>query len=320
MRKILGCLVLMSAALAAEEHAGTYNENDIERGARIYFGNCVNCHGPNGDSVPQVNLRSNRFRHASTDEDLVRIITGGIPGTGMPANTLEVPDQTAVVAFLRTMDERLGDASSAGDPKRGRIIFEGKGGCLNCHRVDGVGSRTAPDLSDIGVVRTAPMFVRKLEDPSAFVLPLNRSVRAVTRDGRVITGRRLNEDTWSVQVLDSHEDLIGLLKADLKEYAVLEGSPMPSYRGTLSAAEIGDVAGYLLSLKGLSPAGTAARATAPAGAGSASASAHTAPVTYERLLHARAEPQNWLTYSGSYDSRRFSPLSQITAPTSGRSN
>jgi alcohol dehydrogenase (cytochrome c) len=39
--------------------------------------------------------------------------------------------------------------------------------------------------------------------------------------------------------------------------------------------------------------------------------AQTAPVTYERLLRAQAEPQNWLTYSGSYDSLRFSPLSQI---------
>src|ERR1700690_202337 len=36
-----------------------------------------------------------------------------------------------------------------------------------------------------------------------------------------------------------------------------------------------------------------------------------APVTFERLLHANAEPQNWLTYSGNYDSRRYSTLSQI---------
>ena len=41
------------------------------------------------------------------------------------------------------------------------------------------------------------------------------------------------------------------MKADLKEYAVLEQSTMPSYRGRLSDSEIGDVAGYLLSLKGL---------------------------------------------------------------------
>src|SRR5690348_6420465 len=36
-----------------------------------------------------------------------------------------------------------------------------------------------------------------------------------------------------------------------------------------------------------------------------------AQVTYERLLHADKEPQNWLTYSGSYAGIRFSPLHQI---------
>lgn len=244
-------LLAATVGFAAEEHVGTYNENDIERGARIYYGNCVNCHGANGDAIPQVNLRSNRFRHATTDDDLVRIIGGGIAGTGMPANTLEPPDQTAIVAFLRTMDERLGDASAAGDAARGKVIFEGKGGCLACHRVNGMGSHIAPDLSDIGVVRTAHTLIQKMQDPSSLVQPVNRSVRAVTQDGRIITGRRLNEDTWSVQLIDSHEDLVGLMKAELKDYEVLKNSPMPSYRATLSEAEIGDVAGYLLSLKGL---------------------------------------------------------------------
>src|SRR5208282_4167807 len=39
--------------------------------------------------------------------------------------------------------------------------------------------------------------------------------------------------------------------------------------------------------------------------------AQSAPVSYERLLHASAEPQNWLTYSGGYHSQRYSTLSQI---------
>ena len=39
--------------------------------------------------------------------------------------------------------------------------------------------------------------------------------------------------------------------------------------------------------------------------------AQSAPVTYDRLLHAEAEPQNWLTYSGNYNSRRYSTLAQI---------
>jgi putative heme-binding domain-containing protein len=246
------CLALLWAlgpAYAAEEHAGTYSEDSITRGARIYYGTCVTCHGENGDSIPQVSLRSNRFRHAVTDDELTKVITGGIPGTGMPANTLEVPDQGAIVAFIRNMDARLGEAASVGDPQRGKLVFEGKGGCLACHRVNGVGSRTAPDLSDIGLSRNAKFLLQKLADPQALVMPVNRTVHAVTRDGRVITGRRLNEDTWSVQLIDSQENLVGLMKSDLKEYTLLRQSPMPAYKGALSDAEIADVAGYLLSLK-----------------------------------------------------------------------
>jgi alcohol dehydrogenase (cytochrome c) len=38
-----------------------------------------------------------------------------------------------------------------------------------------------------------------------------------------------------------------------------------------------------------------------------------AQVTFERLVHAANEPQNWLMYSGDYTGRRFSPLNQINA-------
>jgi alcohol dehydrogenase (cytochrome c) len=34
-------------------------------------------------------------------------------------------------------------------------------------------------------------------------------------------------------------------------------------------------------------------------------------VTYERILDARSEPQNWLTYYGAYDGQRYSALDQI---------
>jgi putative heme-binding domain-containing protein len=254
MRKILCCLALLlplSALHAAAEHVGTYAEDDIERGAHVFYSTCVTCHGENGDSIPQVNLRSNTFRRAVTDDELIGVITGGIPGTGMPANTLDLADQNGIVAFLRNMDARLGEAASVGDAQRGKALFEGKGGCLACHRVNGLGSRTAPDLSDIGLRRNAKFLLQKLQEPGTLILPINRNVRAVTRDGRVITGRRLNEDTWSVQLIDSHEDLIGLMKADLKEYTVLKTTTMPAYKGVLSDAEIGDVAGYLLTLKAL---------------------------------------------------------------------
>ena len=88
----------------------------------------------------------------------------------------------------------------------------------------------APDLSDIGATRSAGSLLRSLTDPASQMMPINRPVRAVTRDGKVINGRRLNEDTYTVQLLDDQERLVSLVKADLREYTILTASPMPSYR------------------------------------------------------------------------------------------
>jgi mono/diheme cytochrome c family protein len=82
------------------------------------------------------------------------------------------------------------------------------------------------------------------------MLPINRSIRAVTRAGKVITGRRLNEDTYSVQIIDGEERLLSLLKSDLKEYTVLKTSTMPSFKNTLTTMELDDVVTYLRTLKG----------------------------------------------------------------------
>ena len=82
------------------------------------------------------------------------------------------------------------------------------------------------------------------------LMPINRPVRVVTKDGTIINGRRLNEDTYGLQIIDDHERLHSLVKADLREYTISRTSPMPSYKGTLSSEEIADMLAYLLSLKG----------------------------------------------------------------------
>ena len=43
-----------------------------------------------------------------------------------------------------------------------------------------------------------------------------------------------------------------------------------------------------------------------------------AQAPYQRIVNADKEPQNWLTYSGTYDEQRFSPLTQITSANVGR--
>jgi cytochrome c oxidase cbb3-type subunit III len=230
-------------------HDVQYPDADIAYGLSVYNAKCVVCHGPQGDGAGGVNLRSGKFRNATTDRELAQFIRAGSPA-GMPPMVLDNSEMTGIVAYLRNMNSVDSRTVQTGDAARGRAVFDGKGNCASCHRVGRLGSRVGPNLSDIGSIRSPASLQRSLVDPSSQMMPINRPVRAVKKDGTVITGRRLNEDTYSVQIMDDRERLQSVLKSDLREFTIIKTSPMPSFAQTLSAEERADVIAYLLSLKG----------------------------------------------------------------------
>jgi cytochrome c oxidase cbb3-type subunit 3 len=245
-------LVLLLAAVEparGQGIRGDYGAADVAYGLRLYTTHCTQCHGATGDQVGTVDLRSGKFKNASSDQQLMNLVTSGIPARGMPAFKFDSAELTGIVAYLRNMNF---DAASVpvGNADRGRAVFDGKGGCRTCHQVDGRGAGLAPDLGDIGATRTAAALQAVILDPSAAMLPINRPIRAVTKDGRTINGRRLNEDTFTVQLMDDRGALVSLVKDDLREYRVLTQSPMPAYSGKLTSAEVADLVAYLLTLKG----------------------------------------------------------------------
>jgi putative heme-binding domain-containing protein len=247
---LLPLLLIAWTTLPAQAQDHTYSSADIEAGVRLYGAQCALCHGPNGDLVNGVDLRRGRFRRAVTDEDLAKVMASGAPG-GMPAFSFSAAETTALIALIRAGFDPTGTAVKVGNIERGRTVFAGKGACATCHRVHGVGPRAAPDLSDIGALRTPAALQRSLLEPSRAMLPINRPVRIDTVDGQTIRGRRLNEDTYSVQLIDESERLVSLLKRDIKAMELAKTSPMPSVEKTLSAEEVADLVAYLLSLRGL---------------------------------------------------------------------
>jgi len=222
---------------------------DVEEGGRAFRNTCANCHGPDGNEIPGIDLGRGQFRRPMTDADLVRIIRTGIPNTPMPATNMTEEQASRIVAYLRSLAATKRTAAVGGDVTRGKSIYESKGNCASCHRVNGVGSRLGPDLSKIGQLRRAIDLEQSLIDPAAEVLPTNRFYKVVTKNGTTITGRLLNIDTFTVQMMDSKEELRTFVKADLKEQAFAP-TPMPSYKSTLSPQELADVVSYLASLKG----------------------------------------------------------------------
>jgi cytochrome c oxidase cbb3-type subunit III len=244
--------LLVAAALFAQH---SYSPADIEDGGRLYRANCATCHGPDGNALPNADLSLGKFRRAPTgsEDELVKIMEKGIPGTAMPANeSLNDFQAATVVAYLRSVADNPALRSAlAGDPAHGKELFDNKAGCLSCHRVKTSGSRLGPDLTGIGANRRTAELERSLVDPNAQAAPQNRFVRVVAKDGTTVTGRLLNIDTFTIQMLDSNEELRSFTRSDLREATVLGKSTMPSFKDKLSPQELADVVSYLASLKGM---------------------------------------------------------------------
>ena len=236
---------------AVPDHPGQYDPADVAAGAVLYGRLCINCHGVSGTGVGGIDLHRGVLPRARTDDALQNVISTGFPQAGMPAFRLQADELRALVAYVRTgADTGAGATVPLGDAGRGRDVFRAKGKCLTCHRVGEEGAFAAPDLSDIGRTRTPAMIQRSLLDPTMFMRPINRPVRAELADGRVITGRRLNEDTYTVQLMTDDGRLVSLVKAELKQWAVGTTSTMPSYKDLLTPPDLADLIAYLVTLKG----------------------------------------------------------------------
>lgn len=235
------------AAAQVQDHQ--YAAADIQTGARLYAAQCALCHGAAGDGIAGVNLQRQQFRRASTDDDIRNTIATGVAGTGMPAFKMQAAELDGLVAFIRSGFDPSGTPFKVGIAASGRAVYD-KGGCAACHRIDGKGARTAPDLSDIGSLRQPAAIQRSLLEPTQAMLPMNRPLRLVLRDGRTLNGRRINEDTATVQLIDSQERLVSVAKSDIRTYELGTTSGMPSFAGKLTDTEIADLLAYLISLKG----------------------------------------------------------------------
>jgi putative heme-binding domain-containing protein len=216
---------------------------DIALGQKLYQGRCAGCHGPEGDGGKGTNLATPVLARAQTDASLYRIIRFGIPDSEMPSHNMTPREIWQIAAFVRTLGARGSDLAG-GDHARGEALVRGKGACLSCHVLNGQGGHSGPPLTGIAT-RRSPSYLRtKLADPTRD-LGNFRQVRLVTREGKAITGIRMNEDTWSIQLRDGNGSLHSFWKDRLKDLTVEARTLMPSYKTTLSEQELNDIVAYL---------------------------------------------------------------------------
>ena len=235
------------AAQRAKTNPHTSPE-DVAAGGRIYRSHCVECHGRDGTGGRGPDITRGDLRYGNSDAALADTISTGIPGTSMPLFFFNGKQLWQIVAFVQSL--RREEPRPPGDSTAGAALFRGKGSCVNCHMVDGQGGRQGPDLTTVGARRSLPHLRSAILEPNQWVSPRDWKIQAKTKSGAPVAGVRLNEDTHSLQLLDSNDKLLSLVKKDLASYQVVKESAMPSYAGQLSQGELDDLVAYLYTLRG----------------------------------------------------------------------
>jgi cytochrome c oxidase cbb3-type subunit III len=222
---------------------------DATAGKHLFERHCVVCHGIEGKGGRGPGLNRVQLAHAPDDAALKSVISDGI-SPDMPAGWFLTDEDVAdLAAYVRSLS-KIPSEPLPGDAVRGARVYA-NGGCSKCHIVAGAGFGYGPELSNIGIRRSAPYIRKVIAKPSANMPEGFLLVEAVTPAGDKIEGIRVNEDTFSIQIKDATGQFHSLRKQDLKGLQKLRGeTPMPSYEGVFNASGLDDLVAYLASLGG----------------------------------------------------------------------
>jgi putative heme-binding domain-containing protein len=260
---------LLASSVRAEEVRNPFSGDAkaAKAGEFEFRINCAFCHGlgaRGGGRGPDL-TRAHK-RHGDSDADMFQNISQGIPGTVMPANGTNgqgvgmTDDEIwQIIAYLRSVQVRS-PAKPVGSAAHGKELFYGDANCSSCHMVAGKGGRVGPDLTAVGSARTVESLVESVRSPSqrlAWGLTEStkefaqeyETVTVVTPEGQEVKGVTLNEDQFSLQMMDTAERIHLFEKDKLRSIQKSRKSIMPSYDPTiLSDHDLDDIVAYLLSV------------------------------------------------------------------------
>jgi cytochrome c oxidase cbb3-type subunit III len=263
-----GLLLGATAADAADDRNPFANDPSAAKAGEYEFRiNCALCHGlgaHGGGRGPD--LTRMQKKHVHSDAEMFQVINGGIPGTVMPANGTNgqgvgMTDQEIwqIITYIRSVEVKA-PAKPTGIAAHGKELFYGDANCSLCHMVEGKGGRVGPELTGAGGSRTRESIIDSVRNPSRRLawglteatkeFPQEyETVSVVTADGKEIKGVALNEDSFSVQMIDSNEHIYLLEKDRLRSFKKSRESLMPKYDpDVLSDKDLDDIVAYLISV------------------------------------------------------------------------
>lgn len=264
----LGCVVSASLlCLAQDQNPVAHDPNAAKAGEYEFRINCALCHGlgaRGGGRGPD--LTRPQKKHTHNDAEMFQVISNGIPGTAMPANGtngqgvgMTDTEIWQIITYIRSQEVRA-SSSASGDAAHGEKLFLGDGNCSMCHMVNGKGGRLGPDLTGVGGSRTREALIESIRNPSRRLawglteatkeFPQEyETVSAVTADGKEIRGVAMNEDSFTVQIMDQGEHIHLLEKDKLRSLQKSRESMMPKYGpDVMSDKEVDDIISFLASM------------------------------------------------------------------------
>ena len=232
---------------------------DPEQGKLLFAQSCSACHGADAGGGDGPNLHG--VAAVLGVPAVQSIVRRGIEGTAMPGSTTLSEKETAnIAAYIGKLDNATNAGQATGDPHKGEALYNSSG-CSACHMIAGQGGSIGPDLSRIGAARGPTNLKARLQDPGANLPQVGDGpfgsrwtqylmYRAVEKDGRVMEGVRVGEDSFTIVLKDAGGKLHGFRKPDLRSLEKEPGkSFMPSFKETLSAPQLDDLVAYLMTLK-----------------------------------------------------------------------
>lgn len=256
-----------SNLLAQDQNPLANDPKASKLGEFQFRSNCAFCHGlgaRGGGRGPD--LTRAQKRHGNSDSDLFRTINEGVPGTAMPPNgaTQQGVGMTdteiwQVIAYIRSVQVKA-PAQPAGDAVHGKALFFGEAACYTCHMVEGKGGRLGPDLSTTASGRANDYIIESVRNPSRRLAQgiseamkefsqEYETVKVETADGHKFVGVVLNEDHFTLQMMDLREQLHLFEKDKLRSYEKSRESLMPAYdQKQLSDKDLHDIIAFLLSV------------------------------------------------------------------------
>jgi len=266
----LVCVLGAATALLAQDKNPYAGDAEAARlGAFQFRINCAFCHGlgaRGGGRGPD--LTRARKRHGNSDAEMFQTINQGVPGTAMPPNGttgqgvgMTEEEVWQVIAYIRSVQVKA-PAQPTGDAVHGKQLFYGDANCSGCHMVEGNGGRLGPDLTAVGMARAADAIVDSVRNPSRRLAPglleatkefpqEYETVTVVTAQGQEIEGVTMNEDNFSLQMMDASEQIHLFEKDKLRSIQKSRKSMMPAYAtNLLSDQDLQDIVAYLQSVGG----------------------------------------------------------------------